>query len=244
MSLLRQKKVWIPLVAFGVVLVMFVVVTVIGRFSSVPEDERIQVAPTSEEPTVDGPNDPEKPDSSVVMALPETNEPQRLATAVAQVVGSPDTARFERGQYVAAIASEAPEIPNEGKDPTTPSQWAEQIVSTAWKQDPWEDRAKYKATDTFTPQTVKTADTAKFLDYFAPESKSGAAEAREYLTDQGLVVMEVHGTVVREVTDPKDQQRKEQDMGEQTWTVAMLCPDKGDCKVFLALSGSVSSEEG
>ncbi|MDN5685862.1 MAG: hypothetical protein L0G94_04150 [Brachybacterium sp.] len=230
----------------GGAVVVLVVLAIIGQVVGVPEEEQIQVKPTSEEPSVQGMDDPTRAEDSVVLPLPETDKPEELAPKVAEVLGSADTARFTREQYVETIASAAPEIPNEGKAPTSPEQWAEQVVTTAWKSDPWEDRAKVKTTDTFTPQTVRTADEEEFLDFFAPESKKGTGEAREYLRDQGLVVMEVEGTLLRMVTNPEDGVRKQIDQGTQSWTVAMLCGDGETCKVFLALPGGLDEarEEG
>lgn len=233
MWIFRVRKVQIALVAFVAVMALIGGLALLGRFSSVPEDERIQVKPTSEETGVTGLDDPTPEENPVVLPLPDTEEPQKLAPAVAEVLGSPDTARFDEAYYVATIASAAPEIENEGKDPTTPKQWAEQVVSTAWAADPWEDRAEYKTTDTFTAQKVTESDTGEFLDFFAPDS----SEVQEYLEGRGLVVMEVQGTLLRELTDPDDGVRKQADMGETTWSVAMLCAEGEDCQVFLAVPG-------
>lgn len=246
MWIFRVRKVQIALAAVGVIVLVIAGLAVVGHFSSVPEGERIEVRPTSEEPSVAGADDPTQEANPVVLPLPSTSEPQELAPAVAEVLGSADTARFQEAYYVATIASAAPEIPNEGGDPTTPQQWAQQVVTTAWESDPWVDRAQYKTTDTFTAQKVTTADTGAFLDYFAPSSAEGSDEAREYLSSEGLVVMEVEGTLLRELTDPDDGLRKQQDMGTVSWTVAMLCPEGEDCKVFLAVPGSLeeAAEEG
>ncbi|HEX7352565.1 hypothetical protein [Brachybacterium sp.] len=246
MWIFRVRKVQIALAAVGVIVLVIAGLAVVGHFSNVPDDERIEVRPTSEEPSVVGADDPTLEANPVVLPLPSTSEPQELAPAVAEVLGSADTARFQEAYYVATIASAAPEIPNEGEAPTTPQQWAQQVVTTAWEQDPWADRAQYKTTDTFTAQKVTTADNGEFLDVFAPPSAEGSAEAREYLTGEGLVVMEVEGTLLRELTDPADGQRKQKDMGTVSWTVAMLCTEGQDCTVFLALPGSLSeaAEEG
>ncbi|MDN8677473.1 hypothetical protein Q0N25_13885, partial [Staphylococcus aureus] len=61
--------------------------------------------------------------------------------------------------------------------------------------------------------------------------------------DEGLVVMEVEGTLVRELTDPEDGVRKQDDLGTVTWTVAMLCAEGEDCEVFLTLPGSLAPAE-
>lgn len=246
MWVFRVRKVQIALAAVGVIVLVIAGLAVVGHFSNVQDDERIEVRPTSEEPGVVGADDPTLEANPVVLPLPSTSEPQELAPAVAEVLGSADTARFQEAYYVATIASAAPEIPNEGEAPTTPQQWAQQVVTTAWEQDPWADRAQYKTTDTFTARKVTTAGTGEFLDVFAPPSAEGSEEAREYLTCEGLVVMEVEGTLLRELTDPEDGQRKQKDMGTVTWTVAMLCSDGQDCTVFLALPGSLSeaTEEG
>lgn len=234
MWILRVRKVQIALIAFVAVLALLGGLALLGRFSNVPEDERIEVKPTSEEPAVTGMDDPTPEENPVVLPLPATEEPQELAPAVVEVLGSPDTARFDEAFYVATIASAAPEIENEGKDPTKPKQWATQVVSTAWASDPWKDRAKYKTTDTFTAQKVTTGDTQEFRDFFAPDSP----EAREYLEGRGLVVMEVEGTLLRELTDPEDGVRKQADMGKTTWSVAMLCAEGESCQVFLAVPGT------
>ena len=246
MWIFRVRKVQIALAAVGAIVLVLIGLAVVGQFSTVPEDERIDVRPTSEEPSVVGLDDPTQEANPVVLPLPSTSEPQELAPAVAEVLGSGDTARFQEAYYVATIASAAPEIPNEGGEPTAPQQWAQQVVTTAWEQDPWADRAQYKTTDTFTAQKVTTADTGAFLDVFAPLSVEGSHEAREYLTGEGLVVMGVQGTLLREVTDPEDGLRKQRDMGTVSWTVAMLCPEGEDCTVFLALPGTLSkaAEEG
>lgn len=246
MWIFRVRKVQIALAAVGVIVLVIVGLAVVGQFSTVPEDERIDVRPTSEEPGEVGLDDPTQEANPVVLPLPSTSEPQELAPAVAEVLGGADTVRFQEAYYVATIASAAPEIPNEGGAPTTPEQWAQQVVATAWKSDPWEERAQYKTTDTFTAQKVSTADTGEFLDYFAPPTAQGSAEAREYLTGEGLVVMEVEGTLLRELTDPEDGVRKQEDMGTVSWTVAMLCPEGQDCQVLLAVPGAVAeaAEEG
>ncbi|MGP9582490.1 hypothetical protein [Brachybacterium sp. AOP35-5H-19] len=246
MWVFRVRKVQIALAAVGVIVLVIAGLAVVGHLSNVPDDERIEVRPTSEEPSVVGADDPTQETNPVVLPLPSTSEPQELAPAVAEVLGSADTARFQEAYYVATIAPAAPEIPNEGKAPTTQQQWAQQVVTTAWQSDPWADRAQYKTTDTFTPQKVTTADTGEFLDFFAPSSAEGSAEAREYLTGEGLVVMEVEGTLLRELTDPGDGLRKQEDMGTVSWTVAMLCSEGEDCTVFLAVPGTLSeaTEEG
>lgn len=246
MWIFRVRKVQIALAAVGVLVLVIAGLAVVGQFSTVPEEERIEVQPTSEEPSAAGVDGPTQEANPVVLPLPSTSEPQELAPAVAEVLGSADTARFQEAYYVATIASAAPEIPNEGKAATTPEQWAQQIVTTAWKSDPWADRAQYKTTDTFTAQKVTTVDTGKFLEYFAPASAEGSAEARDYLTTEGLVVMEVEGTLLRELTDPEDGLRKQKDMGTLSWSVAMLCGEGEDCKVFLAVPGSLdeAAEEG
>lgn len=234
MWILRVRKVQIALIAMGVVAVLMTGLAILGHFSNVPEDERIAVKPTSEEPAVTGLDDPTPEENPVVLPLPDTSKPEELAPAVAEVLGSPDTARFDEPYYVATIASASPEIENEGKAPTTPKEWATQVVATAWESDPWEDRAQYKTTDTFTAQKVTAGDSEEFLNVFAPESP----EAQEYLESQGLVVMEVEGTLLRELTDPDDGVRKQADMGETSWSVAMLCPEKENCQVFLAVPGT------
>lgn len=239
MWIFRMRKVQIALAVVGALVLVLAMLAIVGRFSSVPEDERINVQPTSEEPSVSGLDDPEKVENPVVLPLPETSEPQELAPAVAEVVGSPDTARFEPEYYVATIASAAPEIENEGGEPTTSEEWAQQIVDTAWESDPWEDRAEFKATDTFTAQKVRSTGVDSFLEMFAP----GSAEAQEYLKSEGLVVVEVEGELLRELTDPEDGVRKQKDMGTVTWTVAMLCGEGENCEVFLALPGSVEATE-
>lgn len=246
MWIFRVRKVQIALVAVGVVVLVIAGLAVVGQFSTVPEEERIEVQPTSEEPSVAGADDPTQEANPVVLPLPSTSEPQELAPAVAEVVGSADTARFQEEYYVATIASAAPEIANEGEGPTTPEQWAQQVVTTAWQSDPWADRAQYKTTDTFTAQKVTTAETGEFLDYFAPSTAEGSEQAREFLSSEGLVVMEVEGTLLREFTDPDDGMRKQDDMGTVSWTVAVLCPEGEDCKVFLAVPGILSeaAEEG
>lgn len=246
MWILRLRKVQIALAAVGVVVLVIVGLAVVGQISTVPQDERIVVRPMSEEPSVSGVDEPTQEDDPVVLPLPSTSEPQELAPAVAEVLGSADTARFQQEYYVATMASAAPEIPNEGGAPISSQEWAEQIVTTAWSADPWADRAQYKTTDTFTAQKVTTAENEEFLDYFAPAEAEGSASAREYLTSEGLVVMEVEGTLHRELTDPNDGLRKQSDMGTVRWTVAMLCPEDDDCTVFLAIPGRLGevAEEG
>lgn len=246
MWIFRVRKVQIALAAVGAIVLVLMGLAIVGQFSTVPEDERIDVRPTSEEPSVVGLDDPTQEANPVVLPLPSTREPQELAPAVAEVLGSADTARFQEAYYVATIASAAPEIPNEGAEPTTPQQWAQQVVTTAWKSDPWADRAQYKTSDEFTAQKVMAVETAEFLDYFAPATAQGSEQAREYLTGEGLVVMEVEGVMRRELTDPEDGVRKQQDMGTVTWTVAMLCAEGEDCKVFLAVPGTLeeAAEEG
>ena len=243
MWIFRLRKVQIALAAVGVMVLVVGGLAILGRVSTVPEDERITVRPTSEEPEGTRLNEPTPEENPVVMPLPATDEPQELAASVAQVMGSPDTARFKEEYYVATIASATPEIPNEGAEPTTRQEWAQRMVTTAWESDPWDERAKYKATDTFTAQTVRAVDEESFLEFFAPETAQGSAEAREYLTDEGLVVMEVEGTLVRELTDPEDGVRKQDDLGTVTWTVAMLCDEGEDCEVFLTVPGSLAPAE-
>lgn len=237
---LRQKRVWIPAAIAAALVLTMVVLATIGHFANVPEDEQIQVRPsTSAAPTSEGPNDPEQIEDPVILPLPATKEPQELAPAVAQVVGSPDTARYQPEAYVATMASAAVELPSgvAGTEPQTSQDWAETILVTAWASDPWDERAKYKGTDTFTPQKVTQTDPAAFLSLYG-DDKAGV---RDYLTEHGLVVMEVEGLLTREVTDPADGQRKQKDLGTTTWTVAMLCDDGEDCKVFLATPGSLSA---
>lgn len=88
MWIFRVRKVQIALVAFVAVMALIGGLALLGRFSSVPEDERIQVKPTSEETGVTGLDDPTPEENPVVLPLPDTEEPQKLAPAVAEVLGS------------------------------------------------------------------------------------------------------------------------------------------------------------
>lgn len=230
---LRRKRVLIPTIAVGVAFLLLVGMAIIGQFSTVPEDERIQVRPTSTD-QVNGPDDPSPEESPLVFSLPNTDEPQELARATAEVVGSADTARFTEQNYVDAITPAAAPI-DDGADSKTAEETAQTVVDTAWSQDPWEDRAKYKASDDFSPQTVRTVDEATFLD-----AAGAPADAREYMTSRGLTVMEVEGQLRREYTDPDSGDRLQQDMGTTYWTVAMLCKPEKPCKVFMALPGSLT----
>ena len=107
MWIFRLRKVQIALAAVGVMVLVIGGLAILGRFSTVPEDERITVRPTSEEPEGTRLNEPTPEENPVVMPLPATDEPQELAASVAQVMGSPDTARFKEEYYVATIASAA-----------------------------------------------------------------------------------------------------------------------------------------
>ena len=95
MWIFRLRKVQIALAAVGVMVLVVGGLAILGRVSTVPEDERITVRPTSEEPEGTRLNEPTPEENPVVMPLPATDAPQELAASVAQVMGSPDTARFK-----------------------------------------------------------------------------------------------------------------------------------------------------
>lgn len=249
-SLLRMKRVWIPLAAFGLVVVVFVVLAVVGRFSSVPEAERVEVAPSSSEASdgeVSGADDPDKDENPVIVPLPETDQPQKLAPAVAQVLASEDTAKFEESDYISTLSAVSPEIPAIGGDQAYSStEWAEQIQQAAWSSDPWGDRAKLKTTDVYTPSKTSAVSSDAFLDSFAPKDGENSDEVRSWLTDHGLTVMEVEGSLARQLTGD-DGDRRQVDMGTVTWQIALLCPDEDDetdsCQVFLGYpTGSEGGE--
>lgn len=237
---LRQKRVWIPAAIAAALVLAMAVLAAIGQFANVPEDEQIQVRPTtSAAPTAQGVDDPSAVPDPVILPLPATKEPQELAAATASVVGSPDTARYQPEAYVATMATASAELPSgvAGTEAKSSQEWAETILVTAWSSDPWDERAKFKNTDTFTPQTVTKVDPAGLLSLYGDDK----AAVRDYLTEHGLVVMQVDGLLTREATDPADGQRKEKDMGTTSWTVAMLCEEGQGCKVFLVTPGSLAA---
>jgi hypothetical protein len=190
-----------------------------------------------------GSDDPEKVENPIIVSLPETDDPVELAPAVAEVVGSPDTARFDEEVYAQSLASVATDVPAlNGDQAYSPGEWSEQITRVAWSADPWADRAKAKGTDEFTAQKVVKKDNSEFLDVFAPESEVGSAEVRDWLEGEGLVTMQVQGALVRQYTND-DGTRMQADMGTVSFTVALLCPSGGDCRVFMVLPAE-SVEEG
>lgn len=72
MWIFRVRKVQIALAAVGAIVLVLIGLAVGGQFSAVPEDERIDVRPTSEEPSVVGLDDPTQEANPVVLPLPST----------------------------------------------------------------------------------------------------------------------------------------------------------------------------
>ncbi|WP_347041997.1 hypothetical protein [Brachybacterium nesterenkovii] len=234
---MKQKRVWVPAVALAVLVALMIGLAIIGRFSNVPEEEKIAVKPSASPSVVQGANDPTPVDAGIV-PLPSTDQPQELAQSVAQVLGSPDTARFTEEDYIATIETAAPEIV-EDTGTTSPREVAESVVKTAWAEDPWADCAQLKGTDKFTATKVTSVDSAVFLEKLVPAGQGSNDKAREYMQSHGLTVMQVDGTLLREWTDQNSGERLQKDAGETSWTIGMLSEPGAPCKVFFAQPGTL-----
>lgn len=241
---LQRKRITIPAVIVVVAAVLMGGLYVVGQFSTVPEKDRIQVQPTAtaastDAPTpVEGADDPSREPNPAIIPLAGTTQPQELAKTTAKLLGSMDTARFKEADYVKAVTPQAASI----SDPSgsrSPQQVAETVVKGAWSSDPWDDRAQYKTTDTFTPKRMVALDNAKFLDAVAPKGQGSNDAARKYMLAHHLVVIEVDGSLVRQYTDPKTGQRMQKSFESEPWMIAMLCEPGKECKVFLAIQGKL-----
>ena len=223
MWIFRVRKVQIALVAFVVVMALIARSGAPRSFLQRAGGRKDQCEADERGNGVTGLDDPAPEENPVVLPL---RRPPRSPRSLRRLWQRCWGARIRRASMRRTTWRQSRRRPRRsrtrGRTPTTPKQWAEQVVSTAWASDPWEDRAEYKTTDTFTAQKVTESDTGEFLDFFAPDS----SEVQEYLEGRGLVVMEVQGTLLRELTDPDDGVRKQADMGETTWSVAMLCAEE------------------
>lgn len=227
----RQRRVWVPVAIFGTIAVLLIVVGIIGRFSTVPQDERIAVRP-SVEPTVSSVDDPEKVEHPVLVNLPSTDDAHKMALAASQVALSPDTARFDLTDYEKVFAASTPQAPefSSGSETMTQGQWGQYVMKVALSRDPWDDRVGVKATDEFKPQKATTIDSQGFTTLLFGESDGG--EFRKWLDAQPITVVKVEGALGRQWTSA-DGQRLEKDMGQVQTAVGMVCNDQ--CRVIAVL---------
>lgn len=243
---LKQKRVIIPAVVVLVMIVAIVGLSVLGRNSTVPAEERVDVRPSATPsagpvPTKKG-SDPQTSNVTSLVPLPQTDDPAEMAANVTRMLGSTDAERFEQDDYARVLAevspSDAPGIPQ--------AQWADATTMLALSWEPWEERQKLGVADEFEPTRTKVASDDGYVQerFFGGEEPSSEEQKKlaKWLEGQETTVVTVQGNLQRQAT-AKDGSRRQWDEGPVEWVVVLSC-EKGarTCTVLsVEMTGKVKS---